>query len=152
MSWVRVPPRQLIFSRKSDCLGCAVLLCLVCLTLLAFFLLISHMYMYIYIQLSSHTNTTHTCCTLNSPVENWSQLEASPTSSCSTWSPTATSSAPGLLYNPLSSLTTSAGIAPGEHHQGNTIRGNTIRETPSGARYMHYKHCTVHAHNENVMF
>ena len=24
-------PRQLIFSRKSDCLGCAVLLCLVCL-------------------------------------------------------------------------------------------------------------------------
>ena len=37
-------PRQLIFRQKSDCLGCAVLLCLVvCLTLLAsFFLLISH--------------------------------------------------------------------------------------------------------------
>ena len=118
-----------------------------------------YMYMYIYIQLSSRTNTTHTCCTLNSPVENWSQLDAPPTSSCSTWSPTATSSAPGLLYNPLSSLTTSAGIAPGEHHQGNTIRGtpsgehhqgNTIRGTSSGARYMHYKRCTVHAHNENV--
>ena len=50
--------RQLIFSRKSDCLGCAVLLCLVCLfvclTLLASFFLPSHlsfknMYMYIII-------------------------------------------------------------------------------------------------------
>ena len=31
-------PRQLIFLRKSDCLGCAALLCLVaCLTLLASF-------------------------------------------------------------------------------------------------------------------
>ena len=30
--------RQLIFLRKSDCLGCVVLLCLVCLTLLASFL------------------------------------------------------------------------------------------------------------------
>ena len=42
--------RQLIFLRKSDCLGCAMLLCLVvCLTLLAsFFLpsLISHLNMY----------------------------------------------------------------------------------------------------------
>ena len=37
-------PRQLIFSRKSDCLGCAVLLCLVCLlTLLASFFLPSHL-------------------------------------------------------------------------------------------------------------
>ena len=40
-------PRQLIFSRKSDCLGCAVLLYLVCLfvwacLLLSFFLLVSH--------------------------------------------------------------------------------------------------------------
>ena len=35
--------RQLIFLRKSDCLGCAVLLCLVvCLTLLASFFLPSH--------------------------------------------------------------------------------------------------------------
>ena len=46
-------PRQLIFLRKSDCLGCAVLLCLVvCLTLLASsFLLISkyNMYMYMYV-------------------------------------------------------------------------------------------------------
>ena len=33
---------MLIFSRKSDCLGCAVLLCLVCLTL-SFFVLISHL-------------------------------------------------------------------------------------------------------------
>ena len=35
--------RQLIFSRKNDCLGCAVLLCLVCLTLLASFFLPSHL-------------------------------------------------------------------------------------------------------------
>ena len=35
---------QLIFLRKSDCLGCAVLLCLVvCLTLLASFFLPSHL-------------------------------------------------------------------------------------------------------------
>ena len=39
-------PRQLIFSRKSDCLGCAVLLCLV---FVFFFLLISHLKTYIYI-------------------------------------------------------------------------------------------------------
>ena len=37
MSWVESHPRQLIFLRKSDCLGCAVLLCLVCLTLHACF-------------------------------------------------------------------------------------------------------------------
>ena len=48
VSWVRVPP---VFSRKSDCLGCAVLLCLVCLFNLACFFLPSHlsfknMYMY----------------------------------------------------------------------------------------------------------
>ena len=37
-------PRQLIFLRKSDCLGCTVLLCLVvCLTLLASFFLPSHL-------------------------------------------------------------------------------------------------------------
>ena len=35
--------RQLIFSRKRDCLGCAVLLCLVFLTLLASFFLPSHL-------------------------------------------------------------------------------------------------------------
>ena len=36
--------RQLIFLRKSDCLGCAVLLCLVvCLNLLASFFLTSHL-------------------------------------------------------------------------------------------------------------
>ena len=38
--------RQLIFLRKSDCLGCAVLLCLVCLTLLASFFLPSHLSLY----------------------------------------------------------------------------------------------------------
>ena len=55
-------PRQLVFLRKSDCLGCAVLLCLICLTLLASFFLPSHlslkhvhnyviyMYMYLYQQ------------------------------------------------------------------------------------------------------
>ena len=31
VSWVRVPPEAPLFFRKSDCLGCAVLLCLVCL-------------------------------------------------------------------------------------------------------------------------
>ena len=37
-------PRQLIFLRKSDCLWCAVLLCLVvCLTLHAYFFLPSHL-------------------------------------------------------------------------------------------------------------
>ena len=37
-------PRQFIFLRKSDCLGCTVLLCLVvCLTLLASFFLPSHL-------------------------------------------------------------------------------------------------------------
>ena len=46
--WFESHPRQLIILRKSDCLGCAVLLCLVvCLTLLKLastFLLISHYY------------------------------------------------------------------------------------------------------------
>ena len=40
-------PRQLIFLRKSDCLGCAVLLCLVCLFgffLSSFSSLIKNMY------------------------------------------------------------------------------------------------------------
>ena len=46
-------PRQLIFLRKSDCLGCAVLLCLVvCLTLLSSFLLISHLNMYMYVHIA----------------------------------------------------------------------------------------------------
>ena len=36
--WFESHPRQLIFLRKSDCLGCAVLLCLVvCLTFLSSF-------------------------------------------------------------------------------------------------------------------
>ena len=38
VSWVRVPPQA---ARKSDCLGCAVLLCLVCLFDLACFFLFS---------------------------------------------------------------------------------------------------------------
>ena len=56
-------PRQLIFLRKSDCLGCAMLLCLVCLTLLAYFFLPSHLslkrvYMY------TRANVTCTCATV----------------------------------------------------------------------------------------
>ena len=45
-------PRRLFFLRKSDCIGCAVLLCLVvCLTLLASFFLPSHLSlnMYVYV-------------------------------------------------------------------------------------------------------
>ena len=43
MSWVRVP-RQLIFLRQSDCLGCVLLLCLVVYkTLLASFFVPSHL-------------------------------------------------------------------------------------------------------------
>ena len=52
--------RQLIFSRKSDCIGCAVLLCLVCLFDLACYFLSSfssliskHVYTHIYIQCST---------------------------------------------------------------------------------------------------
>ena len=42
--WFESHPRQLIFLRKSDCLECAVLLCLVvCLTLLASLFLPSHL-------------------------------------------------------------------------------------------------------------
>ena len=44
VSWVRVPPEAAPFFRKSDYLGCAVLLCVVvCLTLLASFFLPSHL-------------------------------------------------------------------------------------------------------------
>ena len=44
MSWFEYHPRQLIFLRKSNCLGCALLLCVVvCLTLLASFFLPSHL-------------------------------------------------------------------------------------------------------------
>ena len=56
---------QLIFLRKSDCLGCAALLCLVvCLILLAFFFLPSHLslkHVYIHVRLCKHligTNNT----------------------------------------------------------------------------------------------
>ena len=41
VSWVRVPPEAAHFSRKSDCLGCAVLLFLACLFDLACFFLSS---------------------------------------------------------------------------------------------------------------
>ena len=47
-------PRQLIFLRKSDCLGCAVLLCLVCLFDLACFFLSSFSSLIICILLYSH--------------------------------------------------------------------------------------------------
>ena len=48
-------PRQLIFPLESDCLGCAVLLCIVvCLTLLASFFLPSHLSnMYTHVLISS---------------------------------------------------------------------------------------------------
>ena len=40
MVWVRVPPKAAHFPLERDCLGCAVLLCLVvCLTLLVSFFL-----------------------------------------------------------------------------------------------------------------
>ena len=47
-NYMYMHPRQLNFSRRSDCLGCAVLLCLVCLFdlacfFLSFFLLVSHL-------------------------------------------------------------------------------------------------------------
>ena len=47
VSWVQVPPEA---ARKSDCFGCAVLLCLVvCLTLLAsFFLIDIYMFLHVY--------------------------------------------------------------------------------------------------------
>ena len=57
-------PRQLIFLRKSDCLGCAVLLCLVvCLTLLASFFLASllslkHVHVYIHLHVDIHASVT----------------------------------------------------------------------------------------------
>ena len=59
-------PRQLFFPRKSDCLGCAVLLCLVVyLTLLASFFLPSHlslnMQMYICINMYVHVHVCHDC-------------------------------------------------------------------------------------------
>ena len=56
MSWVRVPPEA---ARKSDCLGCAVLLCLVCLALLASFFLPSHLsFKNMYIVYTSTTEGT----------------------------------------------------------------------------------------------
>ena len=48
MSWVRVPPEAAHFSRKKDCLGCAVLLCLVCLFDLASFFHLSFKNMYVH--------------------------------------------------------------------------------------------------------
>ena len=52
--WVRVPPDAAhFFKRKSDCLGCAVLLCfVVCLTLLASFFLPSFVISLIFVQQS----------------------------------------------------------------------------------------------------
>ena len=65
MSWVRVPPEAAHVSyRKGNCLGCAVLLCLVvCLTLLASFFLPSHLLLktctYIYV-IVNVTDCMHT--------------------------------------------------------------------------------------------
>ena len=58
--------RQLIFSRKSDYLGCAVLLCLVCLILLASFFLPSHLSfknMYIHLHIPQASRSRFTTCT-----------------------------------------------------------------------------------------
>ena len=55
-------PRQLIFLRKSDCLGCAVLLCLVvCMTLLASFFLPSSLIKNVHVHLISHLKTCMFC-------------------------------------------------------------------------------------------
>ena len=51
-------PRQLIFLRKSDCLGCTVLLCFVCLTLLASFFLPSHLSLN-YVHVHVHIQCKH---------------------------------------------------------------------------------------------
>ena len=55
-------PRQLIFLRKSDCLGCAVLLCLVvCSTLLASFL-------FLHLSLTLNIYNVHVCILLEAHV------------------------------------------------------------------------------------
>ena len=59
MSWVRVPPEA---ARKSDCLGCAILLCLVvCLTLLASFFLPSHLSLKHVLYVSVSYNYMYVC-------------------------------------------------------------------------------------------
>ena len=53
----RVPPKAAHFLRKSGCLGCAVLLCLVCLTLLVSFFFPFHLSLkrvYLHIQAFIH--------------------------------------------------------------------------------------------------
>ena len=58
--WVRVPPKAAHFSFESDCLGCAVLLCLVvCLTLLASFFLHS----------ASHVHNSIPCMYMSEPIQ-----------------------------------------------------------------------------------
>ena len=60
-------PRQLIFLRKSDCLGCAVLpCCVVCLTLLGSFFLPSHLSLNIYMYTCTHVqySTLYGCSVL----------------------------------------------------------------------------------------
>ena len=73
MSWVRVPPEA---ARKSDCLGCAVLLCLVCLTLLASFFLPSHlsfknMYMHVH---CTFTMYMYMYVSVHTPIERTSRM------------------------------------------------------------------------------
>ena len=62
VQYIYMHPRQLIFLRKSNCLGCAVLLCLVvCLTLLASFFLPSHLslkHVYMYFKINRHRDET----------------------------------------------------------------------------------------------
>ena len=75
---------SLIFVRKrlSDCLGCAVLLCLVCLNLLASFFLpsLKHIYMYMYMYMHAVMFCTCTVCTF---ILCYMQYTCTCTSTCS---------------------------------------------------------------------
>ena len=66
MSWVRVPPEAAHFSRKSDCLGCAVLLCLVCLFDLACFFLSSFS-----VAAQNNENQNNVSCSGDQPNGTW---------------------------------------------------------------------------------
>ena len=72
-------PRQLIFLRKSGCLGCAVLLCLVvCLNLLASFILpshlsLKHLYTLRYIHTYIHTYIHVYRCVVPPPHRAWNR-------------------------------------------------------------------------------
>ena len=68
VSWVRVPPKAAHFLRKSDCLGCTVLLCLaVCLTLLAYFFFLSLKHVTIKVMQCIYTYMCIACNDLSPP-------------------------------------------------------------------------------------